>query len=139
MDGRSMPLRPLVLAGGTLAMVILLPLAIAATVMGHADVARGLLLGCAIGLLNSFLLARKLDRVRDGHDPWEALTKIMRRNMIVRFSLIFAIGAAASYVPGIHLVGMVGGVGAYLVISLIYFTWAVARYYKKEGESLSYG
>lgn len=134
-----MPLRPLVISGGMLAIVALLPLVLACALAGHMDVARGLLLGFVVGLLNSFLLARKLDRVRDGRDPLHALNGMLRRNMLVRFTLIFAIGAAASLVPGIHLLGMAGGIAAYLIISLAYFSWVVVRYCRKEGGSPVYG
>lgn len=133
-----MALRPLVISGGTLAFVALLPLVLAFALAGHSDVARGLLLGFAIGLLNSFLLAHKLDRIRNGRDPLHALTKVLRRNMLVRFALIFAIGGAASRVPGIHLLGMMSGIGVYLVISLIYCSWVVIRYCGKEGGFPSY-
>lgn len=134
-----MPLRPLVISGAMLTSVVLLPLVLACALAGHMDVARGLLLGFLVGLLNSFLLARKLDRVRTGRDPLHALKGMLRRNMLVRFTLIFAIGAAASLVPGIHLLGMAGGIAAYLIISLAYFSWVVVRYCRKEGGSPVYG
>jgi predicted membrane chloride channel (bestrophin family) len=133
-----MRLRPLVISSGMLATLALAPAMLALALTGHADVARGLLLGVAVGLLNSFLLARKLDRMIEGREAWQSLTRTLQRNMLLRFALIFAIGAASAQVPGIHLVGMAAGIGAYLVISLIYFSWAVLRYWKEE-DAASYG
>ena len=131
-----MRLRPLAIASGMLVTIVLVPVVLALALMGHADVARGILLGVAVGLLNTFLLARKLDRMIEGREAWQSLTRSLQRNMLLRFALIFGIGAAAAQVPGIHLVGMAAGIGTYLAISLIYSSWAVLRYWRKEDAAI---
>ncbi len=127
-----MELRPLVIAGGAISLALSTPLLVAFAVSGRPDVVRGLLLGLAVGLLNNLLLARKLDRVIDGREPWQRLRTTMPRNMLLRFSLIFAIGAAAAYAHGINLAGLAGGVGLCLVVGIIYSSWTVRERWRKE-------
>lgn len=129
----------MVMRGGALSAAALLPLVLAFALLGWPDVARGLLLGFVVGLLNGLLLARKLDRVIDGRDPWQTLSRTMPRNMLLRFSLIFAIGALASRVPELNLVGLAGGLGLYMVLSFGYAAWAVAARWRKEDGSPAYG
>lgn len=129
----------MVMQGGGLAAAALLPLVLATALLGHADLGRGLLLGFIVGLLNSLLLARKLDRVIDGRDPWQTLSRTMPRNMLVRFTLIFTIGAAASRVPQLNLAGMAAGLALYLVLTFAYCAWSVAARWKKEDGSPAYG
>lgn len=134
-----MELRRMVMRGGGLAAAALLPFVLAFALVGRADVGRGLLLGFLVGLLNSLLLARKLDRVIDGREAWQTLSRTMPRNMLARFALIFAIGAAASRVHGIHLAGLAGGLALYLVLTFAYCAWAVASRWRKEDGSPAYG
>jgi ATP synthase I chain len=134
-----MELRPLVIAGGALATAAHLPLVVAFGLMGHADVVRGLLLGLLVGLLNNLLLARKLDRVIAGREPWQRLPRTMPRNMLLRFALIFAVGAAAARLHTINVAAMAGGLALCLVIGIVYSSWAVAARWRKEDGAPVYG
>lgn len=134
-----MRLRALVVAGGTLTAVVLLPLALTFALVGHAEITRGLLLGLLLGLLNNFLLARKLDRVMDGREAWQSLQRTMPRNVLLRFGLIFAVGAAASRVSGINLAAMAAGIGLSLVVGIVYSAWTVLARWKKEDGAPVYG
>jgi ATP synthase I chain len=132
-----MRLRPLVISGGMLTAVGLLPLIVAFAAAGRPDVARGLLLGLLVGLLNSLLLARKLDRVIDGRESWQALNHTMPRNMLARFMVIGAVAALAARTPGINVVAMVGGLALSLLVSLVYAAWAVLMRWRKEDRALA--
>lgn len=134
-----MHLRRLVFRGGTLATAVLLPMVLAFALSGHAEIARGLLLGLLVGLLNGVLLARKLDRVIDGREAWQSLNRTMPRNMMLRFALIFAVGAAASRVPDISLAAFAGGIGISLVVGIVYACWAVWARWKREDGAPVYG
>lgn len=134
-----MELRPLVIGGGAFAAALLLPLMVAFALAGRPEVVRGLLLGLLVGLLNNFLLARKLDRALDGHDDWRDLTRTMPRNMIMRFALIFAIGAAAARTHTINVPAMAGGLGLCLIVGLVYSARTVLVRWKKEDGSPVYG
>lgn len=127
-----MELRPLVIAGGALAATLLLPLVLAFALTGHPDVVRGLLLGLVVGLLNNLILARKLDRVIEGREAWQTLTRTMPRNMLLRFTLIFVIGAAAARVHGVNVAGIAAGLGLCLVVGIAYSAWTVRVRWKKE-------
>lgn len=134
-----MELRPLVIASGGLVTAVLLPLVVAFALAGRPDVVRGLLLGLIVGLLNGLLLARKLDRVIDGREAWQTLNTTMPRNMLLRFALIFAIGAAAARVHGINLAAMAGAMGLYLLVSIFYSAWAVHARWRREDGAPVYG
>jgi len=131
-----MELRSLVISGGGLAALALSPFMVAFGVAGRPDVVRGLLLGHVVGLLNSFLLARKLDRVADGRDAWQTLPAAMSRNMMLRFALILAIGFAATRAPGINVAAMAGGIALYLVLGLCFSARAVLAQWNKEDATL---
>lgn len=137
--GRGTELRPLVFSGGALAAAALLPLVAAFGFTGHADVVRGLLLGLVVGLLNNLLLARKLDRAITGREAWQALPSAMPRNMLLRFALIFAIGAVAARAHTINVAAMAGGLGLCLVIGIVYSSWAVLARWRKEDGAPVYG
>jgi len=127
-----MALRPLVISGGGLAFAAALPPMLAFGLAGRPDVVRGIALGLVVGLLNSLLLARKLDRAIDGRDPWYALQRTMPRNMLLRFAVIGVVCAAAARTPGIHVAGLVGGLGLSLVVGIFWAAWAVAARWRKE-------
>jgi len=131
-----MELRSLVISGGGLAALALSPFMVAFGVAGRPDVVRGLLLGLAVGLLNSFLLARKLDRVAAGRDPWQTLPAAMSRNMMLRFALILIIGAAATRAHGINVAAMAGGIALYLVLGLCFSARAILTQWNKEDATL---
>lgn len=127
-----MTLRPLVMSSGLAAALLLLPFIILLAVLGHPDMVRGLLLGLAAGMLNSLLLARKLDRVIDGRDPWQTLTRAMPRNMMMRFSLVVLLGFFAALTPDVHLLGMVAGLGVSMIVGLVYASRSVVRRWREE-------
>jgi hypothetical protein len=132
-----MRLRPLAISGGALTAVVLVPLIVACAAAGRPDVARGLLLGLMVGLLNSLLLARKLDRVSDGREAWQSLGSTMPRNVLARFMVIGAVAALAARTPGIHVAAMVGGLALCLLIGLVYAAWAVLMRWRKEDRALA--
>jgi len=131
-----MELRSLVISGGGLAALALSPFMVAFGLAGRPDVVRGLVLGLVVGLLNSFLLARKLDRVADGRDPWQTLSATMPRNMMMRFALVLVVGVAAARAPGINAVAMAGGIALYLVLGLCFSARAVLAQWNKEDAML---
>jgi hypothetical protein len=127
-----MALRPMVISGGGLTIIVLTPLLLAFAVAGRPDVVRGLLLGLMVGLLNSLLLARKLDRVIDGRDPWQNLDRTMPRNMLLRLALVFSLSGLALYMPGVHAAGLVGGIVLYMIVSLAFAGWTLSRRWREE-------
>lgn len=134
-----MRLRPLAITGGAISLPVLLPLMAVFASAGRPDVVRGLLLGLAVGLLNNLLLARKLDRVIDGRDPWQNLNAAMSRNMMLRFALILAVCVAATRVHGINAAAIAGGLGLCLVAGIMYASWTVRRQWMKEDGVPVYG
>ncbi len=134
-----MELRSLAVSGGVVATAAHTPFIVAFAVAGHPDVVRGLLLGLVVGMLNSFLLARKLDRTLGGREPWQGLSKTMPRNMLARFALIIVIVVAASRANGINVAALACGIALYFIVSLVYMSRAIATRWKKEDGTPVYG
>lgn len=134
-----MRLRPLAITGGAITMPVFLPLMAVFASAGRPDLVRGLLLGLAVGLLNNLLLARKLDRVIDGRDPWQNLNAAMPRNMMLRFALILTVCIAAARTPGISVAALAGGLGLSLVAHIVYVSWTVRKQWMKEDGVPVYG
>lgn len=134
-----MRLRSLVVTSGTFALATGLSAVLAFAATGHPNVARGLLFGLLVGLLNHLLLARKFGRVIDGRDPWQDLRRSMRWNMLLRFAMIVASGAVAAHTPGVNVTAMACGIVVYVVVTVAYAMWTVVGPWRKEGESSAYG
>jgi hypothetical protein len=111
---------------------VLFPVCATYSFLGRFDIAKGLAVGLLLGILNSLLLAQRLDRMISGAEGVERLKKVFRVNRAVRFALVLGGSAAATQVRGLHMMALVIGLAFFFVVSTVIYARGVLRRWQME-------
>jgi hypothetical protein len=130
--GAARSLQDLVKQATVLGLAVLLPICAACSILGRTDIARGLAVGLLLGILNSMLLAQRLDRMISGAEGVERLKKVFRANRALRFTLVLGGSAAATQVRGLHMLAVVCGLAFFFVLSSVIYSRGVLRRWQLE-------
>ena len=130
----ALSLQGLVGRAAALGFATMAPLCLVCAIVGRYDIAKGLALGTLLGILNSLLLAQRLDRMISGAEGVERLRKVFGANRALRFTIVLGAAAAATRVHGLHLAGLVAGLGFFFVVSGIVYSRGVLRCWRDEEE-----
>ncbi len=128
----GLSLQALVGRSAIVGMVIAGPVCLACVAMGRHDIAKGLVAGLLLGILNSLLLAQRLDRMISGVEGVERLNKVFGANRALRFTLVLGCSALATQIRGLHIVALVLGLGFFFVISTVVYSRGVLRRWRLE-------
>ena len=132
--GAALSLQALVRRAAVVGVAGAVPVCTLCMLVGRHDMAKGLAVGVLLGILNSLLLAQRLDRIISGAEGVDRLKAIFRSNRALRFTLVLGGAAAATRVQGLHVAGLVGGLGFFFVVSGVVYSRGVLQCWRSEEE-----